>query len=201
MTAPTLVFAGDSVTDADRRMDPAGLGQGYVRLLADDPALAGARVVNAGIAGDRVRDLRARWSEDVAVHEPAIVSVLIGVNDMWRRFDSDDPTSAADFERDYRAILDGTDGARLVLIEPFLLAVREEQAAWRADLEEKIAVVHALAAERDAVLVRADRELRMRGDNPALAADGVHPTAHGHRALADLWLEAAGELSRHMPRA
>lgn len=191
MAAPTIVFAGDSVTDADRCTDPSGLGDGYVRLLAENPALSEARVVNAGVAGNRARDLRARWQADVAVHAPAVVSVLIGVNDMWRRFDADDPTSSADFERDYRAILDAAGSARLVLIEPFLLPVREEQTTWRADLEEKIAVLHALASEFGAVLVRADRELRARGDNAGLAADGVHPTPAGHRALAELWLAEA----------
>ena len=194
MTAPTIVFAGDSVTDAGRRSDPSGLGDGYVRLLAENPALAGVRVVNAGVAGDRVRDLRARWQADVAVHAPAVVSVLIGVNDMWRRFDDDDPTTPADFERDYRAILDADGYTRLVLIEPFLLPVREEQTTWRADLEEKIAVVHALAAEFGALLIPADRELRARDENAALAGDGVHPTAIGHRALAELWLAGAGDV-------
>lgn len=194
MAAPTIVFAGDSVTDADRRTDPSGLGDGYVRLLAENSALAAARVVNAGVAGNRTRDLRARWQADVAVHAPAVISILIGVNDMWRRFDADDPTTSADFERDYRAILDAAGSARLVLIEPFLLPVREEQTTWRADLEEKIAVVDALASEFGAVLIRADRELRARGDNAGLAADGVHPTPAGHRALAELWLAGAGHL-------
>ncbi len=196
MTAPIIVFAGDSVTDADRRLDPAGLGTGYVRLLAENPALSGVGVVNAGVSGDRARDLRRRWRADVAAHLPAVVSVLIGVNDMWRRFDNDDPTTPAHFERDYRAVLDAAGSAQLVLIEPFLLPVRQDQTPWRADLEAKIAVVHALASEYGAALIPADRDLRARGDNMALAADGVHPTAAGHRALAQLWLAGTMDILR-----
>ncbi|GAB3598581.1 SGNH/GDSL hydrolase family protein [Microbacterium tumbae] len=193
MTTPVIVFVGDSVTDGERRTDPSGLGDGYVRLLAGAPALAGWSVRNRGVSGDRVRDLRARWAPDVVAEDAAVVSVLVGVNDTWRRFDSDDPTTAAEYEHDYRALLEAT-SARLVLIEPFLLPVREEQESWREDLDEKIAVVRGLAEEFGAVRVSADEILRAAGDAAGLAPDGVHPSPRGHRVLADAWLAAAAPL-------
>ncbi|GAB3152014.1 SGNH/GDSL hydrolase family protein [Microbacterium neimengense] len=197
MTGVTVLFAGDSVTDCGRREDPSGLGDGYVRLLANDPALAGCRVINRGVSGDRARDLRARWRSDVAAQEPALVSILVGVNDTWRRFDADDPTSAERFEADYRAMLDAT-RARVVLVEPFLLPVRAEQHEWRADLEAKIEVVHRLAFEYRAVLVPADAALSALGDPAALAPDGVHPSPAGHTALARLWLAATTDLREEL---
>src|SRR5688572_12501303 len=105
-----LLFIGDSVTDCGRRLDPEGLGHGYVREIAKRLEGAGSHVVvaNRGIDGTRVRDLEARWTDDCIRLDPAVVSVLVGVNDTWRRYDSDDATSAAAFQEGYRGILQRT---------------------------------------------------------------------------------------------
>jgi acyl-CoA thioesterase-1 len=184
----TIVFAGDSVTDCGRRTDPAGLGDGYVKFLYD--ALPGPRIVNAGISGHRAVDLVARWETDVTAHAPDLVSVLIGINDTWRRYDEDDPTSAESFEASYRKLLDPLPQVRLVLVEPFLVPVDDEQRGWREDLNPKLEVVRRLASEYGALLVPADVEFTARAAEvgpETLADDGVHPTAAGHRLLADLW--------------
>jgi lysophospholipase L1-like esterase len=185
----TVVFAGDSVTDCGRREDPAGLGDGYVRNLYDDLAASRPRIVNAGISGNRAVDLVARWQQDVLAHQPDLVSVLIGINDTWRRYDKDDPTSTEDFEASYRELLEPLT-AKLVLVEPFLVAVKPEQRSWREDLDPKIEVVRRLATEYDALLVPADVEFNRQAltvGATTLADDGVHPTAAGHRLIADLW--------------
>lgn len=185
----TIVFAGDSVTDCGRRSDPAGLGDGYVKQLYDALGAQRPRIVNVGISGNRAVDLAARWQPDVLDSTPDLVSVLIGINDTWRRYDKDDPTSTESFERSYRAMLDGVQ-AQLVLVEPFLLAVKEEQHDWREDLDPKIEVVRRLAAEYGALLVPADVEFNRQAESvgaTTLADDGVHPTAAGHELLAGLW--------------
>jgi len=192
----TVLFIGDSVTDCGRRDDPdRNLGHGYVRLV-DEAFLAGgtpATVVNRGVGGDRVRDLAARWEKDALAVAPTLISVMVGVNDTWRRYDDNDPTSAERFEADYRDILSrlpGRDEMALVLMEPFLLPVTPAKAKWRDDLDPKIAVVRALAAEFGAVLVPTDEYLNGL-DLPAaeIAADGVHPTELGHQLIARLWLD------------
>jgi lysophospholipase L1-like esterase len=185
----TVVFAGDSVIDCGRLDDREGLGDGFVRHLFDLLGPQRPRIVNAGISGNRAVDLRARWKTDVLAQEPDLVSVLIGINDTWRRYDKDDPTSTESFEQSYRRLLEPV-RAKLVLIEPFLLAVKEEQHAWREDLDPKIEVVRRLAAEYGAILVPADVEFNRQAESvggTTLADDGVHPTAAGHRLLADLW--------------
>jgi len=73
----TILFAGDSITDCGR--DPlgeptqwnpgAGLGQGYVSLLhawisSSNPQNL-VRVINRGVSGRTVRDLKANWQEEV----------------------------------------------------------------------------------------------------------------------------------------
>ena len=94
-----VVFQGDSITDAGRsRSDDTQLGEGDPNMVA--AALAALyperslRFYNRGISGNRVRDLKQRWTEDAIALKPDILSILIGINDTWRAFDSGDPTSA-----------------------------------------------------------------------------------------------------------
>lgn len=67
-------------------------GFGYVRMI--DNLLAAwypeicVRVTNAGISGNTSRDLRARYEQDVLALLPDYVSICIGINDVWRQFDS-----------------------------------------------------------------------------------------------------------------
>ena len=185
----TVVFAGDSVTDCGRRTDPSGLGDGYVRELSDELGERRPAIVNAGISGNRAADLAARWSADVLAHDPSLVSILIGINDTWRRYDENDPTTPEDFEASYRSLLDPL-SCPVVLMEPFLLPVKDGQDAWREDLDPKLEVVRKLAVEYGAILVPTDVELTKQAASVGpemLAGDGVHPSPAGHRALADLW--------------
>jgi acyl-CoA thioesterase-1 len=191
----SVLFIGDSVTDCGRRDDaPDYLGDGYVRLIADQ--LTDRQVINVGISGNRAIDLRDRWHIDVVQQKPDILSVYVGINDTWRRYDSNDPTSAASFEADYRACLADLGGAStLILVEPFVLPVTEEQEHWHEDLDEKRAVVARLAAEFGAGFVPLQVLLTTAAEDhgaAALAQDGVHPTELGHRMIADAWLEVAG---------
>ena len=192
----SVLFAGDSVTDCGRREDPQGLGDGYVRVLASQLTPQGITVSNVGIGGDRVVDLKARWAEDVLSSDADVLSILVGINDTWRRFDSNEPTSAEDFEAGYRELLQQARPhfKRLVLVQPFVLPVTEGQQDWHEDLSAKQEAVARLAAEFDAVLVPAHERLNAEavnhGGNAILAEDGVHPTAVGHERLAAIWLES-----------
>jgi len=187
----TILFQGDSVTDCSRdREDFRGLGGGYPLYVSQ--ALPGVRVLNRGISGNRAKDLAARWQEDCLALEPDVVSILIGINDVWRRYDSNDPTSDAAFEASYRKLLEplAKRGVKTLLILPFLLDVSEDVTAMREDLTGKQAVVRRLAGEFGVVLLDADtlfREAVRNTDNPPAhyAGDGVHPTQAGHRVLAE----------------
>ena len=198
----TLVFAGDSITDAGRdREDAASLGDGYVALIARAVADAdtGVTVVNKGIGGDRAVDLAARW-DDVLAAEPDVLTVYVGVNDMWRRFDRNDPTSAGDFEATVEGLLQAARDAgveRLVLIEPFFVPVRDDQVAWLDDLNGKRAAVRRLAERFDATLVVLhDDVTAAAAENgaSAIVPDGVHPTPQGSAIIADAWLRAHAAL-------
>ncbi|WAP53183.1 SGNH/GDSL hydrolase family protein [Arthrobacter sp. ATA002] len=191
-----VVFAGDSVTDCGRREGAGGgLGEGYVRLLAESAGLHRTEVLNRGVGGDRVEDLARRWDADVVIESPHAVSVMVGINDTWRRYDAGQESDHATFLARYRALLERlAPDTAVVLMEPFLLPVTAGQQSWREDLDPKIAAVRRLAKEFGAVLVRTDEILNSlvaSGRPPeSLALDGVHPTPEGHAAIADAWLEA-----------
>jgi lysophospholipase L1-like esterase len=208
MTRP-IVFIGDSITDAGRRDDPdRHLGHGYVRLVSEALAARGDTrpIVNTGVSGNRAADLRARWERDALAHDPELLSVYVGVNDTWRRYDSGDPTTAEAFEQSYHSLLrDAQDrlAPRMILIEPFVLPVTAGQDRWGAeDLDAKRAVVAKLADEFGAAFIplqsllldAAAQHGAGRAGNAALAEDGVHPTPLGSELIAGAWLAAEATL-------
>lgn len=198
-----VLFQGDSITDAGRnRQDPHSLGFGYAAMAA---AWFGAlypdrRVtfLNRGISGNRVKDLVARWDEDCIALKPDWVSILIGINDCWRRFDRNDPTSVEEFEDGYRRILAKTrekTQAQIILCEPFVLPYPEDRLTWRVDLDPKIQAVRKLAREFDAYYVPFDGIFAQACSRTApeyWAGDGVHPTPAGHALMAQAWLRTVG---------
>lgn len=191
-----ILLTGDSITAAGRDLaDPSSLGHGYAALVAD--RLSEATVLNTGISGHRVPHLRERWDRDVLALAPDVLSIKIGVNDTWHRFTSrlrHGGTGEKEFEAGYREILQRSRDAgikRIIMVEPFLLPVEEDQWRMRADLDAKTAVVRRLATEFGADFVALDgpfaEEASAVGPE-ALVRDGVHPTPAGHRLIADRWL-------------
>lgn len=195
-----VLFQGDSITDAGRRDDEAGLGRGYAFLtaayfLGTRPELS-LSFLNRGISGDRSKDLLSRWEEDCLSLKPDVLSLLIGVNNTWRRYDADDPTPANVFKKEYETILkqstDATDAA-LVICEPFLLHVNDEVKKMREDLDPKREICRELAEKYKTVFVPFDslfQDACNRTEPSYWSADGVHPTIAGHAFMANEWIKA-----------
>ncbi|MFJ8849772.1 SGNH/GDSL hydrolase family protein [Streptomyces sp. NPDC102437] len=208
----TLLFIGDSITDAGRdRTDFASLGSGYVHEIArtlHDRASGGPgpAVINKGLNGNRVYDLEARWTTDVIDLRPTVVTVKIGINDTWRRYDHGIMSPVDEFEACLDRLLADTArklSARLVVITPFLLPVTAEQEDWFEDLTPRTEAVLRAATANGARLVRADLALGRaaeRHEAAELARDGVHPSPAGHRIIADAWLDAVGSAAAPDPR-
>lgn len=201
MTSPftehdRLLFIGDSITDSGRdRADVKSLGNGYVREIAAH--VTAPTVLNKGLNGNRIYDLEARWTTDVLAHRPTVVTVKIGINDTWRRFDRALPSPIDRFHAAYTRILAQTRThlpADLFVITPFLLPVKPEQHEWLDDLAPRVEVARTVAAEFGAKVVRADLLMPCAASEhgaATLAPDGVHPSRLGHRVLAEAWLNAA----------
>jgi len=194
-----ILFYGDSITDAGRdRTKPESLGFGYAALAAARlQALypeSNLRVTNRGIGGNRIYDLEERLEVDVLTLQPTLVSILIGINDTWRVFDSNQESPITEFQASYRRILQkiaGT-GSRLVILEPFLLPVREGQADWRADLDPRIHAARELAREFGAGYIPLDgifAQAATRQKMEYWMGDGVHPSMAGHALIAEHWVE------------
>lgn len=200
-----VLFQGDSITDGGRyREDPSHMGYGYAMQAAAwfharYPEIA-VRFLNRGISGNRASDLEARWQEDCLDLHPTWVSMLIGINDTWRRYDSGEPTPAREFEETYRSLLERTVttlNARLILCEPFVLPVPDDRESWREDLDPKIAVVRKLARAYHALYVPFDgvfAQAATRREPAFWAEDGVHPTNAGHALMAHTWLRMVSAL-------
>lgn len=195
------VFAGDSVTDCGRTffapaVGAGELGSGWVRVVAGE---LGRReperheVLNAGVSGDRVADLVARWDRDVAAHRPDVVTILIGVNDALL----DPPTPPDVFEAAFAELLEAARPVgRLIVVEPFVLNVDAATEALRARHLPNLAAVRRLTLDvPGALLVPLDQIMQDACGRAApewWAPDGVHPSVAGHALIAEAWLSAVG---------
>jgi len=204
-----LVFIGDSITDVGRAQ-PGGeglfgaLGTGYV---AQVDALLGAftpeamiRVVNKGTSGNTVRELKARWDADVIDIKPNWLSILIGINDVWRQFDlpwqHEIHVGIEEYEETLDELVSRTkpqlDG--LVLMSPYFIEPNKKD-GMRAAMDRYGAVVKKVAAKHDAIYVDLqagfDRVLETHYA-ATLAWDRVHPGQSGHMVIARSFLDAVG---------
>ncbi|MBW4079930.1 SGNH/GDSL hydrolase family protein [Paenibacillus sp. S150] len=198
-----VLFQGDSITENWRRQeDGSDLGIGYAQVIAAQYGFKhpdnNVTFLNRGVGGDRVPDLTRRWQKDCLDLKPTLVSIFVGINDTWRRYDENNPLSTEEFYTLYRNLLTVTKDrldANMVLVEPFLLPVREEQRAWREDLDPKIQAVRQLAGEFGLPYVPLDGlfTAAASGTGPEYwSLDGVHPTAAGNGLIAEAWLKAVG---------
>ena len=173
-----------------------------MRLVADRLATRGdpRPILNRGISGNRIDDLRERWERDVLDLQPGTLSVFVGINDTWRRYKTNEPTLAEHFETVYRSMLEEARALwqpRMVLVEPFLVPVSEAQEQWGPRIWTRSAGGR-LARDRVAaafVPLHRIMTIAAKGEGAAtLAADGVHPTPEGNELIAETWLAAEGSI-------
>ena len=200
----TVLFQGDSITDCDRDRTTNDLGPGYPAKVAEvyrclNPG-SGAEFINRGISGNRSCDLLARYEEDFLAVKPDFISILIGINDTWRGYDSADPPSAEAYEKNYRTLLEwirrDLPQTKLMVIEPFLIPTDPQKDCWHEDLDPKIQAARKLAREYADFFLPMDglfQRTIVKGARPEeLSADGVHPTEKGHAVIASEYLKLLG---------
>ncbi len=201
-----ILFQGDSITDAGRDRaarganDPRGLGTGYPLLLAAElgerhPRMA-LDVFNRGVSGNTVTDLAARWQSDTIALAPDLLSILIGVNDIWHTRTGDYHGTAATYHDGYDALLTGTRRAlpdtRLVVLEPFVLVTGSVSADWFPEFDHYRAAARQVAHDAGATFVPLHemfQQMARQAPPSYWLGDGVHPTLAGHEAIAARWLK------------
>jgi len=204
-----LVMIGDSVTDVERAR-PVGeglfgaIGKGYVAnvdaLLSARYPEAGIRVINMGCSGDTVRQLQGRWQSDVFDLKPDWLSVMIGINDVWRQFDRPLFPEQAVQPEEYEKTLDELVGTTkpvlkgLVLMTPYFIEPQTTD-AMRARMDHYGKIVLSVAKRHGVIAVDTqaafDRALKHQHSS-AISWDRVHPNPVGHMILARAFLDAVG---------
>lgn len=211
-----IVFAGDSVTDMGSAQ-PVGeglfdnVGHSYVRIVENMLATwypeVKLRVTNSGISGNTSRDLLARFGRDVVDLKPDWVSVCIGINDVWRQFDSPAIPDGQVSPEEYRdnvekMILSVKDRVKGVfLLTPYYMEPNKED--WmRKRMDEYGAICADLAQKHGCVLVNLqevfDQYFRHRHSS-YIAWDRVHPNQIGATIIARAFLKHCGFDYDHVP--
>ena len=210
-----ILFFGDSITDANRLREDQmewnkahRLGTGYVNYIAAETLYktpgADIAFINKGIAGNRIKDLYCRLHEDVITQKPDVISIMIGINEVWCKQNAAGEAEPHRFCFIYKAILDEIKeklgDIPIVLIEPFCLPNERLTGgfdAWKnllAPLQKetgKIAEEYKcyfvpMQAKFDKLLSLADAECWL--------WDGIHPLQAGHMVIAKAWLAVARDL-------
>lgn len=203
-----FLFQGDSITDCERTRAYDGpgaeLGQGYATMAAGQilsEQSGNARFLNRAVSGDCSKDLYARVQKDVIDCKPDILSVLIGVNDVWHEIDSGTGCTAEQFEQNCRKFYEAVKGAlpqiQIFVLEPFVgdgPALRKEEGCpFRAMVEGNARITKIIAEEYGLIFVPLQEQFDIwtqRLGVQATTLEGVHPTLFGHTIIANALCDA-----------
>ncbi|MCX8239228.1 MAG: SGNH/GDSL hydrolase family protein [Akkermansiaceae bacterium] len=206
-----ILFQGDSITDAGRGRKEAGqannpgaLGHGYPLFIGSDllgshPSLD-LQIYNRGISGHKVPQLQARWQKDTLDLKPAVLSILIGVNDMWHKMNGQYDGTVESYRNGFDALIKDTKknlpDTTIVICEPFALRCGAIKDNWFPEFDHRRAAAKEVAQKNNALWVPFQTifdEAIAAGSKPEhWAGDGVHPTFSGHSLMAQTWRKVVG---------
>ena len=201
----TILFQGDSITDAGRdKTYDSHLGYGYATLVSakiGNKYPGEYKFINRGISGNRIVDVYARIKADILNLKPDYMSLLIGINDVWHEVACENGVDNEKFEKIYCMLIEEIKEAlpdiKIIILEPFVLKATATEENW--DYFYKETIKRGEAAKRVAekyslpfVSLQDKFDKAMEKCNDALywTQDGVHPTAAGHQIIADEWEKA-----------
>ena len=204
-----ILFQGDSVTDCDRRRDDEkNMGGGYPLLVKSELGFdfpGKYEFYNKGIGGNRVVDVYARIKNDILYLKLDVMSILVGVNDVWHQLHPIPNGIAADkYFKIYCMLIEEVKQAlpdiKIMIMEPFALNCQSRKDDWdyfskevpkRAQMAKKVAEKYGLMYIE--LQSKFDEAVKMCPSEYWLA-DGVHPTPMGHELIKRQWIEAFWQL-------
>ena len=200
-----ILFQGDSITDGNRgrSQDLNHIhGHGYQYIIASemyaDNFDKDFTVINRGITGNKISDLYGRWEEDCTSLNPTVLSVLVGINDLYADYNGARHSDPEDYKKVYRSMLDDAleknPELMIVIMEPFFGVAEDE--VYSEFMSSRIggyrAAAKEIAEEYNAVFVPLQDmfdEYAKHTDTFKLLWDGVHPTTGGHQLIVRRWKE------------
>ena len=203
-----ILFQGDSITDAGRKKDEMGynnagaLGSGYAMLagasLLKKYAELDLKIYNRGISGNKVYQLAERWDADCLGLKPDILSILIGVNDIWHKLTGNYNGTIDIYRNDYIALLERTKKAlpnvKLIVCEPFAIpGVKAVDDKWYPEFYDYQKAAREIADKFDAVFIPLQKifdSALKEAPGSYWTPDGVHPTLAGAQLMASAWRKA-----------
>lgn len=200
----TILFQGDSITDCGRG---DGLGTGYPLLVSASLGLdfpAEYEFINRGISGNRVVDVYARIKADIINLKPDVMSILIGINDVWHEFARENGVDAEKFYKIYSMLIEEVKSAlpniKIMILEPFVLpgvANEGRYEEWRPEVIKRAEKAKLIAEKYGLPFIPLqDKFDEACKDAPAdyWLRDGVHPTANGHELIKREWIKTFNTL-------
>jgi lysophospholipase L1-like esterase len=203
-----ILFQGDSITDSGRNKEDTSfnnariLGSGYPMLsgavLLERYASMNLKVYNKGISGNKVFQLAERWDKDCLEIKPDILSILIGVNDIWHKLNGQYNGTVEIYRNDYIALLERTKkalpGIKLIIGEPFAVkGVKAVDDKWYPEFYGYQKAALEIAEQFGATFIPCQRiydEAQKQAPGAYWTGDGVHPTLAGAQLMAQAWLAA-----------
>ncbi|MBQ8292153.1 MAG: lysophospholipase [Clostridia bacterium] len=205
-----IITFGDSITDMRRGSEQDAeiftLGHGYPQLLAGDLKYENPKkyeVINRGNSGNRIVDLYARIKKDVWNLKPDVISILIGINDIWLECgEGKNGVDIVRFEKVYRMLIEDTlerlPNVKCIILEPFVL-YHEAIASIYDELikvKEYAKVEKQIAKDYHLEFVPLQELFDKKAAETCTADwlfDGVHPTSAGSRLIANELLKVFKE--------
>lgn len=194
----SIVFLGDSITDCDReRNNIKSMGKGYVNEIKQ-VLCNNYTIINKGIAGNKIADLYDRLQRDCIALKPDIVSILIGINDVWHFVEQqyyDIEKEMIRFQKiyiDMVTTIKNSGVKKIILLEPFVLPQQQQYLKWRIDLDKRIHIIRNIAKKYQCLFVSLDGIMNEAGINSQYdiyCQDGVHPTQKGHKLIAKQFIK------------
>ena len=200
-----ILFQGDSITDAGRdRNNLWSLGTGYPLLVSASLGLTMPQkfeFINKGISGNRIVDVYARIKSDIINLKPDVMSLLIGINDVWHELgDSPNGVDADKFFKIYSMLIEEVKEAlpniKIMILEPFVLkgcSTTEHWDYFYTEAKKRSEMARKIAQKYDLPFIELQAgfdELYKEAGEGYWLGDGVHPTPMGHEFIKNKWLDA-----------
>ena len=192
-----LLFQGDSITDAGRdKRNYYDLGNGYPKfaasMIAEKYSDTSFEFINLGISGNRTGQLFDRFYSDGIALQPDIISILIGINDIWHRCPPNYIlTTDEQIALNYREILKRIKretNAKIVILSPYVLDA-EDKEPMKNELSTVLPIIRELADEFADAYVPLDelfeKAMETQPEPRYYSADGVHPNENGAKFIAE----------------